>query len=122
MLCCSSFGERSVVGSLRSFSAFVGELFLFKVKYRVIHFAYIIYSSSRDIYYKGYSLNPGSRLREHHLEGSRFTKNKGPWELVYVENFETKKEALIRERLLKKYSHLQILELLKSPKNILNKG
>lgn len=92
------------------------------MKKTLIHFVYIIYSSSRDIYFKGYSLKPESRLREHNFDDSGFTKNKGPWELVFVEKFETKKEALIRELSIKKYSHTQILELLKSPKNILNKG
>ncbi len=38
--------------------------------------------------------------------------------MVYVEIFETKREALIREKALKKYSHQQIQRLIISPKNI----
>jgi putative endonuclease len=40
-----------------------------------------------------------------------------PWQLVYVQCFESKKEALLREKHLKKYSHIQIEQLIQSSLN-----
>src|SRR5699024_8787107 len=82
-------------------------------------FVYIIYSKTRDSYYRGYSTQPYKRLRQHNEGESRYTRNKGPWELVYLERFDTKRAALIREKSLKKYSKKQIRSLIDSPKNIL---
>ncbi len=86
----------------------------------MIFYVYIIYSSSYDKYYKGFSLNPFKRLEQHNNKESRYTANFTPWCLVYLEKFDLKSEALKREKSLKKYAKKQILELLKSPKNILN--
>ena len=85
------------------------------------HFVYIIHSTIHDKYYKGYSLNPLQRLQFHNLGKSRWTSNFTPWKLVFIQAFESKKEALIRERKLKKYSKNQILDLIKSRVNELNR-
>jgi putative endonuclease len=82
-----------------------------------MYFVYIIYSDKSEIYYRGYSENPTRRLEQHNNNESRYTSNKGPWELVYLESKETKKDALIREKALKKYSKQQIRELIQSAKN-----
>jgi len=83
----------------------------------MIHFVYIIRSFNVGSYYKGYSTRPFHRSREHNENLSRYTANKGLWELVYLQSFTDKKEALIRERKLKKYSKDQILRLVGSPLN-----
>jgi len=83
----------------------------------MIHYVYIIYSASRDVYYRGYSLNPDARLVEHNNQRSSYTRNKGPWSLVYKQSFDSKREALLREKMLKKYSKQQILQLVLSSKN-----
>ena len=75
---------------------------------------YIIYSSKNNIYYKGYSENLQKRLREHNEGLSRFTSNKGPWELVWFKEFKTKKEALIEEKRIKKLNHTSILKLIQA--------
>ena len=67
-----------------------------------IHYVYIIYSKARSLYYKGYSTRPYARLEEHNGGLSRYTKEKGPWELVFLQSFSTKKEALQREKSLKR--------------------
>jgi len=85
------------------------------------HYVYIIFSQNTSKYYRGYSTNPYKRLISHNKNESNYTKNKGPWELVYIELLETKKLALVREKALKKYSRKQIEELLGSSKNLLNK-
>ncbi len=70
----------------------------------MLHFVYIIYSISTGIYYRGYSVDPIGRLAQHNANLSSYTSGKGPWQLVYIEGFEEKKQALQREISLKKYS------------------
>ncbi len=86
-----------------------------------MYYVYIIYSKNYDRYYKGFSENPTRRLDSHNNGKSRYTKSFTPWDLIYVEEFSNKSQALKREKSLKKYSKSQILELLSSPKNILKK-
>mgnify|MGYP001007012685 CR=1 FL=1 len=81
------------------------------------YFVYIIYSSSGDCYYRGFSENPINRLEQHKTGQSRYTSKFTDWKLVFVESFDTKREALIREKVLKKYSKAQINDLMTSPKN-----
>ena len=84
------------------------------------HYVYIIYSENFDKYYKGYTTHPQLRLQEHNDGLSRYTKHFTPWKLVFLQSFETKTEALIRERKLKKYSKEQIKDLANSSKNEIN--
>jgi len=83
----------------------------------MLHYVYIIYSRTHSIFYRGYSLSPMERVLQHNDNKGRYTKNKGPWELLFMQSYKTKTEALIRERSLKKYSKSQIRELISSPKN-----
>ena len=82
-------------------------------------YVYIIYSNKFDKYYKGFTQDVQKRLENHNSGKSRYTKNFLPWELVFLQSFETKTEALIREKKLKKYSKTQIIELINSNKNLL---
>ncbi len=66
-------------------------------------YVYIIYSPKHDKYYKGFTLNPHKCIGEHNDGLSRYTSNFRPWNLVFLEKFNDKKEALKRERGLKKY-------------------
>ncbi|GAA0872465.1 hypothetical protein GCM10009117_16120 [Gangjinia marincola] len=70
-----------------------------------------------DIFYKGYTGDLEKRLLEHNNDKGRYTKNKGPWKIVYTETFSNKTEALKRERSLKKYSKKQIYQLISSLEN-----
>ena len=63
--------------------------------------------------------NPLLRLERHNNGESIYTRTKTPWEIVYLELKDSKKEALIREKSLKKYSHEQIQQLIISSKNYL---
>ena len=84
------------------------------------YYVYIIQSAVDNSYYKGFSEQPSVRLLHHNNSESQYTRNKVPWQLVYVEELASKREALIREKALKKYSHQQIKALITSPKNIVN--
>jgi putative endonuclease len=80
-------------------------------------YVYIIQSDLDKSYYKGFSENPYKRLEQHNNKESNYTSTKIPWTLVYIESFTTKRDALIREKKLKKYSAERIEKLIHSPKN-----
>ena len=65
-------------------------------------YVYIIKSLKDRTYYKGFTEDYKKRLEEHNSGLSRFTSGKLPWQLIYVEAHSTKKDALIREKKLKK--------------------
>ena len=63
---------------------------------------YVIYSDKSLTKYTGQTEDLDLRLQQHN-EGTlgRYTKNKGPWRLLYKEEFETRGEAMIYEKYLK---------------------
>ena len=84
-------------------------------------YVYIIESLQDGTFYKGFSTDYKKRLEQHNNGESRYTSGKVPWKLVHVEEYTSKREALIRERNLKKADRQRILALIESSKNILNK-
>lgn len=67
---------------------------------------YAIYNRERDKIYIGHTENLEARLLRHNgvlkNKKSSFTsKNSGLWELVHQEKFLTRREAILRERVLK---------------------
>lgn len=51
--------------------------------------------------YKGVTEDLEKRVSYHNQGLSKWTRNRGPWNLVYTENYEIKAEALKREIFLK---------------------
>ena len=51
--------------------------------------------------YTGHTQDLESRLAAHNRGLSRYTKQRGPWVLVYSEEFETRSEAMKREKFFK---------------------
>ncbi|NQU33009.1 MAG: GIY-YIG nuclease family protein, partial [Bacteroidetes bacterium] len=49
-----------------------------------------------------------------------YTKNKGPWELVFIQEFQNKKDALVREKSLKRANSKYLLWVIQQPYNIFN--
>ena len=84
------------------------------------YYVYIIQSLADHSYYKGYTEFPLQRLLQHNNKASQYTSGKIPWKLVYVEQMSSKKEALIREKNLKKATVERIEALLKHSKNIVS--
>lgn len=82
------------------------------------YYVYIIQSLKDGSFYKGFTENPLQRLAEHNNKESHYTSAKTPWKLVYVEEKSSKKEALIREKNLKKATIERIQALITLPKNI----
>ena len=76
---------------------------------------YILYSEKIDHYYVGYSNDIERRLSEHNRKKGKYTDKGIPWILVYTEVYESKKEAMDRERYIKSRKSKQfILDLISS--------
>ncbi|RYD71241.1 MAG: GIY-YIG nuclease family protein [Sphingobacteriales bacterium] len=84
-----------------------------------MHYVYILRSKKDGTYYKGYSLDPLTRLSYHNKGLRPYTSGKQPWELVALLAFDTKTLALQKEKKLKKYSTRSLEALILSSQNIL---
>jgi putative endonuclease len=76
---------------------------------------YILYSKSIDSYYVGYTNSIERRLSEHNRKKGKYTDNGIPWQLAYAEEYNSKKEAMKREKLIKsRKSRSFIIDLINS--------
>ena len=83
----------------------------------MVHFIYILYSVSLDLYYIGSSANPEERLRKHLANHKGFTSKAKDWLICYSESFSDKTEALKRERQLKSWKNREkIRQLIQNAK------
>jgi putative endonuclease len=65
-------------------------------------YIYILYSYSADKTYVGYTNNLKRRLTEHNFSDKvRYTKNFRPWIVFHHEAFESKSDAMYREKFYK---------------------
>ena len=71
---------------------------------------YILQSELDGTYYVGSTHDLEMRVVRHNQGGSRYTKARQPWKLVHSEQFESKSEALIRERHIKKRKSREYIE------------
>ncbi|HVP27416.1 MAG TPA: GIY-YIG nuclease family protein [Candidatus Bathyarchaeia archaeon] len=66
-------------------------------------------------FYTGYTKNLDRRIRLHkNGRGARYTRIHKPKKLVYVEKFDSRREAMQREKKVKRLNHQQKLELIKT--------
>ncbi len=80
------------------------------------YYVYIILCNGGS-FYTGYTKNVDERARLHaNGRGARYTKMHQPKKVVHVEQFESRAEAMRREKALKKLSHKQKEDLIKSKK------
>lgn len=65
-------------------------------------------------YYTGHAKDVEKRFEMHKKgRGARYTRMHEPEKLVYTEKFESRSEAMRRERRIKKFSHHKKQELIK---------
>lgn len=64
-------------------------------------FVYVLYSSKFKRFYVGMTSNIELRLKTHNAGKVKSTKSFCPWEMVYTEEFETRRQARDREKYLK---------------------
>ena len=63
---------------------------------------YILYSSKYKIHYTGYTSDLINRFYSHNILATKgFTVKFRPWKVIYVEFYNTKSEAIKREKFLK---------------------
>jgi putative endonuclease len=65
-------------------------------------YLYILRSASTGRFYIGHAGDVARRVSEHNRNRTPSTRNRGPWELVYSEEFATRSAATQRERALKR--------------------
>ena len=80
-------------------------------------YIYILYSTSSDLYYVGYSDNPVRRLEEHNNSPkSTFTSKHRPWVIKAIfEGGNSSSEAMRMERFIKKQKSRKLIENLRNP-------
>jgi putative endonuclease len=66
-----------------------------------MYFVYVLRSETTGRHYVGYTSDLTQRLGQHDNGITKSTKNRGPWEMVYREEFNTRSEAARRERFFK---------------------
>ncbi len=66
-------------------------------------FAYVLMSLKTRRFYVGQTNDLTDRLRRHNEGRVRSTKAYAPWSMVYFEKYETRAEAVERERELKSF-------------------
>ena len=77
------------------------------------YIVYILYSSTKDKFYIGYTFNLKERITRHSQKSKGFTGNTNDWILVYQELFDDKSDAIFRERQIKNWkSKIKIKELI----------
>lgn len=81
------------------------------------YYVYILLCQD-DSLYTGHTKDIDERVRLHICgKGSRYTKTHRPKEIVYVELSDTRSTAMKRERVIKKMSHQQKINLINSRAN-----
>jgi putative endonuclease len=66
------------------------------------YYVYILFNSKHDKFYIGQTYNLTKRLLEHNQHLSKYTsKYDGEWEVIYQEIFNTRKDAMRREKFFK---------------------
>ena len=85
----------------------------------VHHYVYIIQSQLDSTFYIGFSQDPARRLIKHNSNSKGYTNTKKPWSLVFVQQFETKTQAIKMEKKLKSWKDkTMIKDLINSPQNM----
>ncbi|PXX99101.1 hypothetical protein DF185_14585 [Marinifilum breve] len=76
------------------------------------YFVYILRSKRTERYYIGYTADITCRLEKHNAGSTTSTRSGRPWELVYYEEFHEKKQAILREKEIKKKKSRVYIEAL----------
>lgn len=85
-----------------------------------MYYFYVLYSLKDHKLYKGYSTNFPKRFLKHTNGGVSSTKYRRPLTLIHLEVFDSKAEAMARERWAKSPQGKPALKLILVEKGILN--
>ena len=73
-------------------------------------FVYILYSIRVDRYYVGSTDDLRWRLERHNMGWGKYTQTGIPWEITYHETFNSKSDALKREKQIKRKKSRKYIE------------
>ncbi|MFV0362083.1 MAG: GIY-YIG nuclease family protein [Suipraeoptans sp.] len=77
-----------------------------------MNFTYIVRCKDESLY-TGWTTDLDERIRAHNEgSGAKYTRGRGPVELVYYESYKTKEEAMKREYAIKHMSKKEKLDLI----------
>ena len=74
------------------------------------YFVYVLQSEIDGRLYKGQTSNIDKRIIEHNTGKTKSTKGFMPWKLVYLEIFDSRSEAVLREKYFKTGSGREFLK------------
>lgn len=81
-------------------------------------YTYIL-ECSDGTYYTGWTNDIDKRIKTHNAQkGGKYTRTRTPVKLVYLEEFDTKQQAMSREVKIKQLSRREKEELIQSRKDI----
>ena len=75
-------------------------------------YLYIIFSKTLNKFYVGHTSNLQERIRKHYTNHKGFTGSKADWKVVFLEQYNSKKDAYKREREIKKWKSRKMIERL----------
>ena len=75
-----------------------------------MYYVYVMQSQSDGKLYKGYTADVEKRVRVHNQGKVRSTRKRRPFILIYKEEYETKSEAIKREKFLKSLEGGKVLK------------
>src|SRR5699024_1292439 len=67
----------------------------------VMFFTYVLKSLSHDYFYKGHCQDLEQRIKQHNRGKTKSIKAYRPFKIVYFETFNSRKEAVLREKYFK---------------------
>jgi putative endonuclease len=70
---------------------------------------YVIQSTTSGVLYIGQTNNLHDRIHRHNTNRNKWTKNKGPWILIFSQAFESRAEAMALETKLKSFKNREYL-------------
>lgn len=78
------------------------------------HFVYMLRCNDKSLY-TGYTVDVEKRLSEHNEgKGAKYTRGRTPCQVVYIEGFASKSEALQREYEIKQLPRGKKIELIRN--------
>ena len=81
-------------------------------------YVYIVRCEKDNSFYTGYTSDLSRRISQHNSGiGARYTRGRRPVQLLYHEEFTTRKEAMRREREIKRFSRKRKVRLISSETN-----
>lgn len=79
----------------------------------LMFYTYILKSSKSNRYYIGSTENMNKRIKEHNRGMMKSTKHDLPWELFYFEKYNSRSEAVAREKQIKSWKSRAMIEKLR---------